>query len=208
MYIFLDESKALHKNWWKFILAWLVTSLKPWTIDKLYSNFLIHSWIREKWGEIKSCDGLYKNKINDFYYFLKDSQYSNNIELIWIFAKNYFENWESYYWCLEQLTIHILKNIKIESKIKKINIIADNLKLNYKQEDIKNLLNKSSKLKKFKIYKWFDFLFENSKNFWWIKMADFIAWKLRETFISERLKIDKDFIRLFVNEEIVIIKLK
>ena len=40
MYIFLDESKALHKKGWKFILAWIITCLKPWTIDKIYSEFL------------------------------------------------------------------------------------------------------------------------------------------------------------------------
>jgi len=43
MYIFLDESKALHKKRGKFILAGLVTSLKPSTIDKIYYGFLKHS---------------------------------------------------------------------------------------------------------------------------------------------------------------------
>ena len=208
MYIFLDESKRLNKQWGKFILAWLVTNLRPSTIDKLYSDFLEHSWIKEKWWEIKSYDGNYRDRIDDFYLFLKESHYRNDIEFVWIYAKNYFETGENYYYCLNMLCHHILNYQNALKQITKVHIIADNIKLNYEQEDIKMLLNKSSKLKKFKIYKGFDFVFGNSKNYWGIKISDFIAWKLRNVFITEKEDFEKTFKTLFVNEEITIVKLK
>ncbi len=132
MYIFLDESKCLSKNWWKFILSGLVTSLKPWTINNLYKKFLEENWIKEIWWEVKSFDKKYRHKIEKFYCFLKESKFWKNIEFIWIYAKNYFENWENYFSCLEILLLQTIKYNKIDNNPDKINIIADNLKLNYK----------------------------------------------------------------------------
>ena len=100
MYIFLDESKRLNKQWGKFILAWLVTNLKPSTIDKLYSDFLEHSWIQEKWWEIKSYDGNYRDRIDWFFSYLQTSKYCNCIQFIWIYVKNYQETWKNYYTAL------------------------------------------------------------------------------------------------------------
>ena len=208
MYIFLDESKKLHKKWWKFILSWLVTNLKPWTIDRIYNEFLKENWIKEVWWEVKSFDKKFRKKIDNFFYFIKNSKYSNNIEFVWIFAKNYFENGENYFSCLEYLVKHTIEFNKVIKKIEKINIFADNLKLNFDQDDIRNLLNKSSKLKKYKTYKWYNFVFSNSKRYWWIKFADFISWKLNMIYIKEKEEVYNDFIELFVNEEITFIKLK
>ena len=101
MYIFLDESKALHKNWWKFILSWL----------------------------------------------------------------------------------------------------------DFSEEKIKDYLNNENKIFD-KKSKWFTFAFENSKRYWWIKFADFISWKLRNTYINEKEIIDSDFIEYFVNNEISFIILE
>ena len=208
MYIFLDESKLLTKKWWKFILGWLITSLKPWTIDNLYKGFLEHTWIKEKGWEIKSYDWEYKKRIDDFYMYIKSWKYSEKIEFVWLFAKNYKENWESYYECLKILLIHTLKFNKINSKFEKINIIADNIKLNYKQEKIKLLLNNEIELENIKIHKWFTFKFANSKNNSWIKFSDFVAWILREKYISERYDRYRNFEEYCVNKEISFIKIK
>ena len=88
-----------------------------------------------------------------------------------------------------------------------IRIIADNIKLNYKQEKIKQLLNSEQKINN-KKNKWFKFIFENSKRYWWIKFADFISWKLRENYITEKEILDNDFIKYFVNSEISFIILE
>ena len=130
MYIFLDESKLLTKKWWKFILGWLVTSLKPWTIDKLYKGFLEHTWIKEKWWEIKSYDKKYRDKIENFYLHIKDSRYSKEIEFVWIYAKEYFDSGEDYYYCLVQLILHTIKYNKIIKRYDKINIICPYYHLN------------------------------------------------------------------------------
>ncbi len=206
MYIFLDESKALHKEWWKFILAGLVTSLKPWTIDKIYCDFLNHTWIKEKGWEIKSYDRNYRDKIEYFYNFIKYSKYSKQIQFIWIFAKNYKESWKNYFESLKILIYHTLKYSNIlNKKFETINIIADNIKLDYKKEKIKKLLNeKKSLIKKSK----FTFTFGNSKKYWWIKFSDFVAWKLNNVYITKREEIDSDFIEYFVNEEISFIILE
>ncbi len=206
MYIFLDESKALHKKWWKFILAGLVTSLKPGTIEKIYNDFLKHTGIKEYWGEIKSFDRKYRNKIEYFYNFIKYSKYSEQIQFIGVYAKNYKENWKNYFECLKILIYHTIKYSKIlNKKFNSINIIADNIKLDYKKEKIKKLLNEEKSLiKKSK----FTFTFSNSKKYWWIKFSDFVAWKLSNVYITEKENIDKDFIEYFVNEEISFIILE
>ncbi len=202
MYIFLDESKALHKNWWKFILAWLVTSLKPSTIDKIYSSFLEHSGIKEVWGELKSFNKKYRDRIDWFYNYLKISKYFNQIQFIWIYARNYKESWKNYYRSLEILLEHTIKySYLVKSNTDSINIIADNIKINYSKKKIKNLLNSNKKIST-KNNKWYTFIFGNSKRYWWIKFSDFIAWKLRETYISEKKILETDFIEYFVNEEI------
>ena len=202
MYIFLDESKALHKNWWKFILAWLVTNLKPSTIDKIYYDFLKHSWIKEVWWELKSFNKKYRNRIDWFYNYIKISKYFDQIQFIGIFAKNYKESWENYYKSLESLIEHTIKySYLMKSNNDLINIIADNIKINYSKEKIKLLLNENKKISSKKL-KWYTFLFWNSKRYWWIKFSDFIAWKLREVYISEKNILDNDFIEYFVNEEI------
>ena len=208
MYIFLDESKALHKNWWKFILAGLITTLNHSTIDNLYREFLKYIWIKEIWWEIKSFDKKYRWKVDWFFNYIKWSRYSNEIQFIWIYAKNYKENWRNYYKSLVELIFHTNKySYLLKNNYKSLNIIADNLKLDYKEEKITQLLNEDKKIsnKKSKLYK---FIFWNSKRYWWIKFADFIAWKLRETYISEKQKLDKDFIEYFVNEEISFIILE
>ena len=200
MYIFLDESKSLNKKWWKFILSWIITSLKPWTIDKIYNEFLNYSWITESWGEIKSCDRKYQVKIQRFHYYIKHSKYSEQIQFIWVFSKNYKENWENYYKSLKILLTHTLRFSKIINKnFNTYNIIADNIKLNYKEEKIKSLLNNDSNLSNWNKFK---FIFANSKKYWWIKIADFIAWRLWNTYIKEKELLESDFIEYFVNEEI------
>ena len=142
MYIFLDESKTLHKNWWKFILAGIVTSLKPWTIDRIYYDFLRYKNIREVWGEVKSFDKKYRNKIDWFYDYIKWSVYWKQIQFIGIYSKNYTESWENYYHSLKELIYHTVKYTYIDKKnFNSISIIADNIKLNYSDSKIKNLLN-------------------------------------------------------------------
>jgi len=208
MYIFLDESKALHKNWWKFILAWLVTSLKPSTIDKIYYDFLEHSGIKEFWGEIKSHDRFYREKIDDFYMYIKSWKFANQIEFIWIYARNYKETWKNYYTSLKYLIEHTIKFNIINSNFEKINIIADNIKLNYKKEKIKSLLNNEVILQNIWKHKWFTFIFWNSKNNPWIKFADFVAWILRERYITWNYNKYRDFEDYCVNWEIRFIKIK
>ena len=184
MYIFLDESKALHKKWWKFILAGLVTNLKPSTIDKIYYDFLEHSWIKEFWGEIKSCDRFYRERIDDFYMYIKSWKFSEQIEFVWIYVRNYKETGENYYTALKFLVEHTIKFNIINSNFEKINIIADNIKLNYKKDKIKSLLNNEVILQNIWKHKWFTFAFWNSKTNSWIKFADFVSWILRERYIT------------------------
>ena len=208
MYIFLDESKALHKKWWKFILAGLITDLNHSTIDNIYKNFLEYIWVKEKWGEIKSFDKKYRWKIDNFYKYIKSSKYNKNIQFIWVFVQNYNESWDNYYSSLVELIYHTQKYSHIlKNNFEFINIIADNLKLDYKEEYIKKLLNSDEKILN-KKNKWFKFTFGNSKRYWWIKFADFIAWKLRETYINKKNEIDSDFIEYFVNNEISFIILE
>ena len=208
MYIFLDESKALHKNWWKFILAWLVTNLKPSTIDKIYKDFLEHTWIKEKWGEIKSSDWNYREKIDDFYMYIKSWRFSSQVEFVWIYVRNYKENWKNYYTSLKYLVEHTIKFNIINSNFEKINIIADNLKLDYKKEKIKSLLNNEPILDNIWEHKWFTFTFWNSKKNSWIKFADFVAWILREKYITWNYNKYRDFEDYCVNWEVRFIKIK
>jgi hypothetical protein len=123
-------------------------------------------------------------------------------------SKALHKNWENYYKSLVELIFHTQKYSYISKNNKEIvNIIADNIKLDYKKEYIKKLLNNENKIYN-KKSKWFTFTFENSKRYWWIKFADFIAWKLRNTYISEKEILDSDFIEYFVNEEISFIILE
>ena len=208
MYIFLDESKALHKKWWKFILAGLVTSLKPSTIDKIYSSFLEHTGIEEKWWEIKSCDWDYRDNIDDFYMYIKSWKFSKEVEFVWISVRNYKENWKNYYTALKFLVEHTIKFNIINSNFEKIHIIADNLKLDYKKEKIKSLLNNEEILQQIWQHKWFTFIFWNSKNVSWIKFADFVAWILRERYITWNYDRYRDFEDYCVNREVRFIKIK
>lgn len=204
MYIFLDETKRIKWENWEFILWWLVTSLKPWKVDEIYKEFLEYSGIKEKWWEIKSYDRSNRWKIESFYYYLKFSKYWNLFEFVWIFAKWYKESWKNYYKTLEELLKHTFEYTLInKDSFQKVNIIADNLKLDIKQENIRNSINEL-KLNK----KWFSFTFENSIKFWWLKFADFIVWLLRKKYILEINDNYIDFMECFVNKEIVFIKLK
>ena len=89
----------------------------------------------------------------------------------------------------------------------RLNIIADNIKLDYNKETIKKLLKNDMSLYR-KKSKWITFTFENSKRYGWIKFADFIAWKLREHYINNKEMLDSDFIEYFVNDEISFIILE
>ena len=150
MYIFLDESKALHKNW----------------------------------------------------------KYSDKIEFVWIYAKNYKECWKNYYTSLKYLVEHTLKFNIINSNFEKIHIIADNIKLDYKKDKIKLLLNNEVILQNIWEHKWFTFAFWNSKNISWIKFADFVAWILRERYINWNYNKYRDFEDYCVNWEVRFIKIK
>jgi len=205
MRIFLDESKKID-GWkkWQFIFWWLVTTYKPSTIDKIYLEFLESIWFKNKWKELKSTDRYYKNQINDFYNFLDDKWYMENIELCWIYIEEYRENWENYTEMLSILTEFIIENNKFKDYwLSKIQIIADNLKLNKNQRDIEIWLNNEleqllieSKIKSL----WFKFF--NSKKFWWLQFADFVAWILKRKYIDNKEELDYDFIEHLVNKEV------
>ena len=161
-----------------------------------------HAWIKEVWWELKSFNKKYRWKIDWFYNYLRTSKYFKQIQFIWIYTKNYKESWKNYYKSLEILLEHTYKySYLTKNNTNLINIIADNIKIDYSKEKIKTLLNENKTLFN-KNSKWYTFLFGNSKRYWWIKFADFIAWKLRESYISEKEVLDSNFIEYFVNEEI------
>lgn len=210
MRIYLDESKKIHL-WkkWQYIFWWLVTTYKPNTIDKIYLDFLDNIWFKNKWKELKSTDRFYKDKVNYFYKFLEDEWYMENIEFYWIYIEEYKENWENY---IEMLTILlnflIEKNKFQDENFNKIQIIADNLKLNKDQREIEISinLNLDDLLKKYNIQDlWFKFF--NSKKYWWLMFADFIAWILRKKYIDNKEELDYEFVEYLVNKEVKIVKI-
>ena len=209
MYIFLDESKQIIWDNWEFIFWWLVTTYKPSTIDKIYYNFLKENWIKEKWWEIKSYDSKYRDKINSFYDYLVENKYMKNIEFIWLYATWYKENWKNYYKTLVHSITHtILKNEIVKNKFQNVKIIADKLKLDYKEEKIQELLNNESSLSDIKSIKKISFTFSNSKRYWWLKFSDFIAWILRNKYILNKKELPYNFIEYFVNNEVIFLRLK
>lgn len=212
MYLFIDESKQINHNNWKFIFWWLITNYKPSTLDKIYYQYLKDNWIKEKWWEIKSFDNKYRSKISSFYQYLKENNHLLNIEFVWLFATWYRENWKNYYNSLIELVYHtILYNNLFNNSFKDIKIIADNLKLDINEENIRNMLNNEEKILKVrnigKIKK-FSFTFSNSKRYWWLKFSDFIAWILRDKYILGKKELPFWFIETFVNKEIIFIKLE
>lgn len=209
MYIFLDESKQIIWDNWEFIFWWLVTTYKPSTIDKIYYDFLKDNWIKEKWWEIKSFDSNYRDDINSFYEYLVEKNHMKNIEFIWLYATWYKESWKNYYKSLVHSIKHtIINNEIVKDNFLKVTIIADNLKLDYKEEKIQELLNNDEVLSEFKNIKKFNFTFSNSKRYWWLKFSDFIAWILRKKYILQKEELPYNFIEYFVNDEITFLRLK
>ena len=209
MYIFLDESKQIIWDNWEFIFWWLVTTYKPSTIDKIYYEFLKENWIKEKWWEIKSFDSNYRDDINSFYEYLVEKNHMKNIEFIWLYATWYKESWKNYYKSLVHSIKHtIINNEIVKDNFLKVTIIADNLKLDYKEEKIQELLNNDEVFSEFKNIKKFNFTFSNSKRYWWLKFSDFIAWILRKKYILQKEELPYNFIEYFVNDEITFLRLK
>ncbi len=210
MIIFLDESKKINK-WkkWQYIFWWLITTYKPSTIDKIYWEFLEEIGVSLKWWELKSTDRNYKDKIYWFYSFLISKWYMKNIEFCWIYIDEYKENGNNYIEMLTILMSFIIKKNKFNNNwFSKIQIIADKLKLNKNENYIQKLLNKNLHWLKQENYLkiiWFDFY--NSKKFWWLQFADFIAWILRKKYIENKENLPYNFIEYFVNKEIKIIKI-
>ena len=187
---------------------WLVTTYKSGTIDKIYNEFLKYSWIKYKW-ELKSTDRFYKNEIFWFYDFLDNNWYMENIEFCWIYIDEYKENWNNYIEMLTILTKFIIEENKFNNKwLSKIQIIADNLKLDKKEKDIQRILKSNlnnSLNKNFLKNLWFSFF--NSKKYWWLSFADFISWILRKKYIENKEELPYKFIEYFINKEIKIIKI-
>ena len=212
MYIFLDESKRFNKNNKKIVFWWLITNLKPSTIDTLYYDFLDEKWIKEINWEIKSYEKKYEKDIFDFHNFLKNHRLNNDIEFVWAYSEWYTENWNNYYKILIAIIKYVVNKNKFNlKKIIKVNIIADHLKLSFKERDIKNMLNNDSDLdkdkKRFAIQK-FNFEFTDSKRYWWVKFSDFIAWILRKKYIAEEWDLPYLFEEHLVWWDIIIVKLK
>lgn len=202
MYIFIDESKSFNRNQKKIVFWWLVTNLKPSTIDRLYYEFLDSVGIRELWWEIKSSHFRYRDDIFDFYKFLKNKKEFKDIEFVWAYCKKYKENWYNYYFIIAEMVKWILlKNKFKHKKIKDINIIADNLKLSTPAKDIKIWLRSDIRLvglfRKLNVQKVL-FNFEDLKKYWWIKFADFIAWILRKKYIAKTDDLDLEFKECFI----------
>lgn len=209
MIIYIDESKKINK-WkkWQYIFWWIITTYKSGTINKIYCEFLDFSWIKYKW-ELKSTDRLYKSEIEWFYNFLDSKWYMENIEFCWIYIEEYKENWNNYIEMLSILTKFIIEKNKFNNNsISKIQIIADNLKLDIKEKDIEKILNNKilKELKDNRIKKlWFTFF--NSKKYWWLSFADFTSGILRRKYINNNDELPYNFIEYFVNKEIKIIKI-
>jgi len=212
MYFFIDESKQIKGKNGQIVLGWLLTTYRPSTIDKIYSSYLKHIWIQEKDNEIKSCDWKYKHIIKHFYTYLQEKWFMKNIELVWLYAKNYYEKWERYYELLVNLIIYSLKNnILQEKSFTKMNILSDVLKLDYTQEKIRNLLNQESELSRMKrdyAIQNYTFHFENSKRYGWIKFSDFVAWILRKKYISQEEDFPEWFQECLIWNDIVFITIK
>jgi len=210
MYIYLDESKGFFWEKKKIVFWWLLTNLRPSTIDKLYYEFLDFIWVKEKWWEIKSNNKKYKDKILDFYKFLKNKKEYKNIEFIWAYCDNYEENWLRYSNIVANLFARSLKDNKFNlDKVRNIDIISDMLKLSYSEENIRDYLKYShQKLqRKFSVQK-ISFTFVDSKRYWWIKFADFIAWILRKKYIWWEDELEYEFTEMFVWSRIFMIKIK
>lgn len=170
MHIFIDETKKLAE--WKIIFWWFLTTHKSSSIDKFYQEFLKENWIKETGWEIKSYDKKYRNKIPKI--FLKISQRKElNYKAFWLEINWYKENLKNYTKAVEKIIeLLALDLIKHKGKIK---IIADSVKLWTKNKSVIFISKTLSKRFNLKC----SFSFENSKNYWGLKIADFICGELR-----------------------------
>lgn len=212
MYIYIDESKGFFWEKKKIVFWWLLTNLKLSVIDRLYYEFLDSVWIKEIRWEIKSSDHKFKDKIFDFYKFLKNKKEYRDIEFIWAYCDDYEENWLFFYKIVVEILNRWLVNNKFNlKKIRDIYFFSDMMKMIFTGKNIKNALNADIDLldvkKEFNIQKIF-FDFVDSKKYWWIKFADFIAWILRKRYIWWEKYLDADFEEMFVWKWIRLIKLK
>jgi len=211
MYIYLDESKGFFWEKKKIVFWWLLTNLKPSVIDRIYYEFLDSVWIKESWWEVKSNNSRYKNKIFDFYKFLKNKKEYRDIEFIWAYCGNYSEDWEKFYQILTEIFKRSLIWNKFNlEKIRDVHIISDMIKFSFTNKDIEKSLKIDLSIwnirKKFNIQK-ISFDFVDSKRYWWIKFSDFIAWILRKKYIGKE-SLEEEFIEMFVREDILIVKFK
>jgi len=210
MIIYLDESKKIN-NWkkWQYIFWWLITKYKPSTLDKIFREFILENKIKLTWWEIKSTDRRYKDEIDKFHTFLIDKWHIENIEFCWIYIEDYKENWGNYVEMLSILVDFIITNNKFENKwFWKIQIIADILKLDMKENHIRNKLNENLyEVKNQNNIKTVWLEFYNSKSFWWLSFADFTVWILRRKYINWNDDMPYDFIEHFVNKEVKIVQI-
>jgi len=210
MIIYLDESKKIN-NWKKgqYIFWWLITQYKPSTLDKIFKEFILENKIKLTWWEIKSTDRRYKDEIDKFHTFLIDKWHIENIEFCGIYIEEYKENWENYVEMLSILVDFIITHNKFENKwFWKIQIIADILKLDMKENHIRNKLNENLyEVKNINNIKTVWLEFYNSKSFGWLSFADFTVWILRRKYINWNDDMPYDFIKHFVNKEVKIVQI-
>jgi len=175
MHIFIDETKKLAQ--WEIIFWWFLTNYRSSSVDKFYQEFLEENWIKETNWEIKSYESRFKKKIPKIFQKIKkkDSFY---FKAFWVKITWYKESLKNYTKAVENI-IEILSPYLIQGKWW-INITADSVKLWTKNKPatyISKILSNKYNLK-------LSFYFQNSKNSWGLKIADFVCWELRQSYLK------------------------
>ena len=185
MNIYIDESKKLAK--WQIVIWGFITKHSNNFINRYIYNKKKQYWFKNCDLELKSVKNtwkiFYENMICDDDF----SIISHNI--IWINIEWYFKDEKEKYieiiwmliWKIYEWIKYYKWNIKIISDI--LHLWKDNRKV---EIEIEKYLNK-----KYPIYKGYEFRFVNSKKYWWVQLADLIAYELRLTNINNKKLFDE-----------------